>query len=101
VAVRGNIDKRPPSSELPARATVEAGPARILVLHDVHEMDLDPAAAAFRAVVSGHSHKASTAERNGVLFINPGSAGPRRFRLPVTVGRLQIPEFAVRIIELA
>ncbi|HZU28750.1 MAG TPA: metallophosphoesterase family protein [Bryobacteraceae bacterium] len=100
VAVKGNIDKHPPASALPATAVAHAGEARIYVLHDVHDLDLDPTAAGFRAVVSGHSHKFSTTERNGVLYINPGSAGPRRFRLPITIARLRIPEFEIERIEL-
>jgi putative phosphoesterase len=89
-AVRGNIDRGTWASELPATAIVEAGPATIYVLHDIGELDLDPAAAGFQIVVSGHSHQPSRMERSGVLYINPGSAGPRRFRLPVTVARLNL-----------
>jgi len=90
VAIRGNIDTEPWASALPPTAVTEAGPARIYVLHDVHELDLDPAAAGFHVVVSGHSHKPSQTDRDGVLYINPGSAGPRRFQLPVTVARLDL-----------
>jgi hypothetical protein len=90
VAVRGNVDHGSLASELPATATVEAGLAVIYVLHDVHELDLDPATAGIQIVVSGHSHKPSRTERFGVLYINPGSAGPRRFQLPVTVARLDL-----------
>jgi len=98
VAVRGNIDKGPWASVLPATAVAEAGDARIYVLHDIHDLDLDPAAAGFDVVVSGHSHQPGAIERGGVLYVNPGSAGPRRFRLPVTVARLEVarpfkPEF--------
>jgi uncharacterized protein len=90
VAVRGNVDHGSWASQLPATATVEAGPATIYVLHDIHELDLDPLAAGIQIVVSGHSHKPSRTERSGVLYINPGSAGPRRFQLPVTVARLDL-----------
>jgi uncharacterized protein len=90
VAVRGNIDKCPWASALPASAVAEAGDARIYVLHDVHDLDLDPSAAGFHVVVSGHSHQPGATERDGVLYINPGSAGPRRFRLPITVARLEV-----------
>lgn len=90
VAVRGNIDTGAWASELPLTAVVEAGPATIYVLHDVHELDLDPAPAGIQIVVSGHSHKPSRTERSGILYINPGSAGPRRFQLPVTVARLNL-----------
>jgi putative phosphoesterase len=87
VAIRGNIDK---SSTLPPTAIVEARGAVIYVLHDIHQLDLDPTAAGIHIIVSGHSHKPSRAERAGVLYINPGSAGPRRFRLPITVARLDL-----------
>ena len=92
VAVRGNIDKGAWASKLPVTAVVEAGLVNIYVLHDVHELDLDPAAAGFQIVVSGHSHQPGREERGGVLYINPGSAGPRRFRLPMTVARLDLSE---------
>jgi len=62
------------------------------VLHDIHALDLDPVAAGFRIVVSGHSHKPSCSERKGVLYLNPGSAGPRRFQLPVTLARINLNE---------
>jgi len=90
VAVRGNVDKGGWASALPSTAIAEAGPARIYMLHDLHELDLDPFAAGFHLVVSGHSHKPGQTERGGVLYINPGSAGPRRFHLPVTLARLDV-----------
>jgi putative phosphoesterase len=96
IAVRGNIDK---GEELPLTAVVEASDGWIYVLHDVKELDIDPAAAGFRMVVSGHSHKASQEQRGGVLYVNPGSAGPRRFRLPITLARLVSP-WDVTIIDL-
>ena len=92
VAVRGNVDTEAWASALPMTAVAEAGPAMIYVLHDVHQLDLDPVAAGFHIVVSGHSHKPCRTERNGVLYINPGSAGPRRFQLPVTVARVDVGE---------
>jgi len=103
VAVLGNIDKGPWASTLPVTAVVEAGPANIYVIHDVHELDLDPAAAGFQIVVSGHSHKPGREERGGVLYINPGSAGPRRFQLPLTVARLNLAQrpWNVEFIELS
>jgi putative phosphoesterase len=88
VAVRGNIDKGAWADALPSSAVAHAGDADIYVLHDVNELDLDPAAAGFAAVVSGHSHQPGNYQRSGVLFINPGSAGPRRFKLPLTLARL-------------
>jgi putative phosphoesterase len=90
VAVRGNIDKGPWASQLPLTAVAEAGSAFIYVLHDVAELDLDPAASQFNVVVSGHSHKPNHTERSGVMYLNPGSAGPRRFQLPITVARLDL-----------
>lgn len=102
VAVRGNVDKDDWASRLPATAVAEARDVRIYVLHDVHELDLDPAAAGFHAVVSGHSHKFGRSERSGVLYINPGSAGPRRFQLPITVARLDLGKkpWAVEFVDL-
>jgi uncharacterized protein len=90
IAVRGNVDLEPWAQALPKTAVAEAGAVLIYVLHDVKALDLNPIAAGFHIVVSGHSHKPGKAERDGVLYINPGSAGPRRFRLPVTVARLKL-----------
>jgi len=90
IAVKGNIDKGTWTSELPSTAIVEAGQVTIYVLHNIDDLDLDPAPAGIHIVVSGHSHKPSNATRSGVLYINPGSAGPRRFQLPVTVARLDL-----------
>ncbi len=92
VVVRGNIDTGAWAQALPLTAVAEAGPVLLYVLHDIHQLDLDPAVAGFHIVVSGHSHRPSRTERSGVLYINPGSAGPRRFRLPVTVARLSLNE---------
>jgi uncharacterized protein len=97
VAVRGNVDTAKWAEALPMSAVAEAGATLIYVLHDVNELDLDPAKAGFRIVVSGHSHKAGKIERDGVLYINPGSAGPRRFQLPVTVARLNLGENPWRV----
>lgn len=93
-AVRGNIDNGEWASVYPVTAVVDAPSARIRVLHDIHQLDLDPAAAGFNIVVSGHSHKPGRIDRAGVSYINPGSAGPRRFKLPVTVARLHISQSA-------
>jgi uncharacterized protein len=91
VAVRGNVDTEPwARRELPETAVAQAGDISIYVLHDVHALDLDPAAAGFQIVVSGHSHKYLQTEKFGVLYINPGSAGPRRFTLPITVARVNL-----------
>jgi putative phosphoesterase len=90
VAVRGNVDAEDWARALPETAVAEAGPVQIYLLHDVKALDLDPSAAGFHIVVSGHSHKFGRSERSGVLYINPGSAGPRRFQLPITVARLDL-----------
>jgi uncharacterized protein len=88
VAIRGNIDDK--RSPLHATAFVEAGQALIYIVHDVNELDIDPAVLGVQIVLSGHSHKPSQRERAGVLYINPGSAGPRRFRLPVGIAKLDL-----------
>jgi putative phosphoesterase len=102
VAVRGNIDRGGWATALPLTATVKAGSVAVYVLHDLQQLDLDPAAAGFQVVVSGHSHKPSRTERGGVLYLNPGSAGPRRFQLPVTVARLDLRQlpWEVEFIDL-
>lgn len=89
-AVRGNVDTAIWALALPENEVIETDAATIYVLHDVHTLDLSPAGAGFHIVVSGHSHKPGKTEQNGVMFLNPGSAGPRRFDLPVTVARLDI-----------
>jgi uncharacterized protein len=88
--VRGNNDKDPWGRELPLWLALEFEGVGIHVLHDIKELDLDPAAAGFRVVIAGHSHKPLVTDRDGVLFVNPGSAGPRRFSLPVTLGYLTL-----------
>lgn len=91
-AVRGNVDRGALADELPATAAAEVAGAWLYVLHDLAELDLDPAAAGFAAVIHGHTHVPKIERRNGVLYLNPGSAGPRRFHLPVTLARLSIRE---------
>jgi len=95
-AVRGNNDKGGWAARIPATAVFEAEGVSIYVVHDLAELDVDPAAAGFGVVITGHSHQPSRDERNGVLYFNPGSAGPRRFRLPICVGRLHIENGAAR-----
>lgn len=90
VAIKGNVDRAPWASVLPETAAVETGAARIYVIHDIHQLNFDPAAAGFTMVISGHSHQPSARTERGVLYLNPGSAGPRRFRLPVTVAILRV-----------
>jgi putative phosphoesterase len=90
VAVRGNNDKGAWAEELPQWEVAEVGAVYIYMIHDLKEIDLSPATAGFQVVVSGHSHRPSVEERKGVLYVNPGSAGPRRFSLPVSVARLRV-----------
>lgn len=90
VAVRGNTDRGLWCEDLSDIEVVEYGGLQLYLLHDISHLELDPAAAGFAAVIHGHSHKPAQEVRNGVLYFNPGSAGPRRFKLPVSVGRLRI-----------
>ncbi len=90
VAVRGNNDRGEWAEALPENEAFEVNAAHLYVQHDLKELDISPAAAGFRVVVSGHSHKPLAEERRGVLYLNPGSAGPRRFKLPVTLARLRL-----------
>ena len=101
-AVRGNNDAGPWAHAIEEKQTLEVAGLRIYVLHDLSELDLDPAAAGLHAVVTGHSHKPAASTREGVLYVNPGSAGPRRFRLPISVGELRVAEGAVqpKLVEL-
>jgi uncharacterized protein len=103
VAVRGNNDEGDWAHALPETEVVEVGGVVLYVLHDVNTLDLDPVAAGFHAVISGHSHRPAMSKRQGVLFLNPGSAGPRRFKLPVSVARLTIRGDAIdaQLVELA
>lgn len=89
-AVRGNVDRERWARDLPASSVLQVGQIAIYVLHDVGALDLHPRAARFAAVIFGHSHRPSQETREGVLFFNPGAAGPRRFNLPITVGRLRV-----------
>jgi len=102
VAVRGNVDTDDWARVLPVTAVAEAGAVLLYVLHDVNALDLDPAAAGFQIVVSGHSHQPGKHQRAGVLYINPGSAGPRRFQLPVSLARLDLRKtpFAIEFVKL-
>lgn len=90
VAVRGNNDHGPWAKALPETNVVEAGGRRLYVLHDLHELDVDPAKKGFHAVIAGHSHRPQVERRDGVLYLNPGSAGPRRFSLPIALARLRV-----------
>ena len=95
-AVRGNIDKGTWALKLPETQVVELSGISIYVLHDLGRLDLKPQAAGFKVVISGHSHVPKQEMRDGVLYFNPGSAGPRRFKLPITVGRIFIENGEVR-----
>ena len=88
--VRGNNDHAPWAAAIPASLTLALGGVRLHAVHDIAELDIVPAEAGVQVVVSGHSHKPSLTERAGVLYINPGSAGPRRFTLPISVAELRI-----------
>jgi putative phosphoesterase len=101
-AVRGNNDRGAWADRLRESEFVPVGKLMLYVIHDLAQIDIDPGAAGVRVVVSGHSHKPSIDERDGVLHVNPGSAGPRRFRLPIAVAELQIAgsEVSARIVEL-
>ena len=89
-AVRGNVDKDAWAQQLPETQVLETGGISIYLLHDLAQLDVKPEAAGFRVVISGHSHIPKQEVRHGVLYFNPGSAGPRRFKWPVSVGRLSI-----------
>src|SRR5260370_27376334 len=90
LAVRGNIDRGAWAKDLPATQIVQLEERLIYVLHDLYELDLDPASAGIHAIIFGHSHRPKIETKDGVLYFNPGIAGPRRFELPITVGRLTI-----------
>ena len=101
-AVRGNVDTQPWAQELPLTTVVETSGFHFYVLHNLKDLDLKPRAAGFDAVVSGHTHVAEQRLDDGVLYLNPGSAGPRRFRLPVTLALLEIGKkpWKVEIVRL-
>ena len=103
VAVRGNNDKGDWAQALPDWEVVEIGKVSIYMLHDVKEIEISPSGGGFQVVVSGHSHQPSVEERRGVLFVNPGSAGPRRFTLPVSLAHLHVvgEKVEARIVELS
>jgi|SRR5580658_2417139 putative phosphoesterase len=102
-AVRGNNDQGPWARALPETELVQFGEVFVYVIHDLAQLDIEPQAAGVAVVVSGHSHQPAIQERNGVLYVNPGSAGPRRFKLPIAVAELNVAGKLVtsRIVELA
>ena len=89
-AVRGNVDRGDWAADLPHTRVVEVGGVLLYVLHELFTLDLDPAAAGFAAVIFGHSHSPHMERKDGVLYLNPGSAGPRRFTLPVSLAMLRV-----------
>ena len=95
-AIRGNVDRGAWAHQLRETEVIDLGGLSIYVLHDLAQLDLKPEAAGFRVVIFGHSHVPQQQTRDGVLYFNPGSAGPRRFKLPVTVGRLVLERGEVR-----
>ncbi len=101
-AIRGNIDRVGACARLPATEVVELGGVSFYLLHDVKELDLDPRSAGIGVVVSGHSHKPAVEKKKGVLYLNPGSAGPRRFSLPITLAIVTVGDGEVKaeIMEL-
>lgn len=100
--VRGNNDREPWAEGIAETELVTFGGVQLYAIHDLAQLDIDPRAAGVRVVVSGHSHKPKIEERDSVLYVNPGSAGPRRFKLPIAVAELLIDGDAVsaRIVEL-
>jgi hypothetical protein len=102
-AIRGNIDTHGPCAHLPETEVATLAGHHFYMLHDIHQLDLDPAAAGFSAVVYGHSHKPEIRQHKGILYMNPGSCGPRRFQLPITCARVTIHEngqLAAEILQL-
>ena len=101
-AVRGNNDQGAWADAIAESEVLQVGEVFIHVLHDLAQLDLDPAAAGLQVVVSGHSHHPLIEERDGVLYVNPGSAGPRRFKLPIAVAELQVAGRSVKakLVEL-
>ena len=102
-AVRGNVDTEPWASALPLTEVVQLDDASIYVLHNLQQLDLDPAASAFQIVVSGHTHQPESHWHDGVLYINPGSSGPRRLSLPISMARLDLSKtpWAVEFVQLS
>jgi hypothetical protein len=96
-AIRGNIDRTGRCGDLPETEMVDVAGITFYLVHSVHDLDINPVAARVRAVISGHSHKPGHETRNGVLYLNPGSVGPRRFRLPISMAYLRITDGELRV----
>lgn len=88
--VRGNNDRGAWAESIPVRAVLGVEGVRLYVVHDVADIDIDPAAEGIQVVITGHSHRPAMLERQGVVYLNPGSAGPRRFRLPISIGEVVV-----------
>ena len=103
IAVRGNNDREPWAAHLPETDMVRLGGAFVYVIHDLSQLDIDPVGAGVQAIISGHSHKPATFLRDGVCYLNPGSCGPRRFRLPISIGELIIegPSVRARTVDIS
>jgi uncharacterized protein len=103
IAVRGNNDTGPWAARLRHTELIRVGSVFVYVIHDLAELDIDPDAAGVRVIVSGHSHKPKIEERHGILYVNPGSCGPRRFKLPISVGEITVSGSAVeaRLVDLS
>ena len=99
-AVRGNVDNGAWAEKIPATNVLEIGEVSIYVLHNIQELDVKPEAAKFAAVIYGHSHVPKREMKNGVVYFNPGSSGPRRFKLPVSVGRLTVKDGKIKAMIL-
>jgi putative phosphoesterase len=102
VAVKGNVDREKWARAIPDCVSVRINEVKCQLIHDAHDIKIDPHSAGYTVVVSGHSHRPSVARRDGVLWINPGSAGPRRFHLPVTIGLLSVDgnKMSAEIVEV-
>jgi uncharacterized protein len=102
IAVRGNNDRQVWAAHLPETEMIRIGSAFVYVIHDLAQLDIEPHAAGVQVIVSGHSHKPLVERRDGILYVNPGSCGPRRFKLPISVGELTVEgtQVSARIVEL-
>ena len=95
-AIRGNVDTVGPCAELPATEAIELGGHFLYIVHSIEDLDLNPRVAEIQVIISGHSHKPSITQRDGVLYLNPGSMGPRRFSLPISLALLHLKPESVR-----
>jgi uncharacterized protein len=102
IAVRGNNDRQLWAAHLPETEMIRVGGAFVYVIHDLSQLDIEPRTAGVQVIVSGHSHKPLVEKRDGILYVNPGSCGPRRFKLPISVGELIVEgtQVSARIVEL-